>query len=632
MVLCKRSINCAKFTSKLLILFHILVYLFCLLSLKNKLFSFYLSNPTLYFNRYKSAKDREPYHNAMRVLLPMFLERLCQLNEDQSDLSVLTQKQILKIFFTFVQFILPLDVLDQHSMSTWIEISNVILTRSVPDHVEQIDKDERAELSWWKIKKWAIRLLNRIFDRYGTPANAGKEYAEFANFFLKGYSTNILTSILKVLEQYRNGVYVSPRVLQQAIIFIEYAVMPPFTWKFLKPHMLIIIQEILYPLMCHTDEDEDLFENDPVEYIKIKYDVFEDFVSPVNASRQLVFQVCKKRKQVLEQAMLFCMQALQNPQLTPRQKDGILHIIGAVAPVLLKKNIYKDQVEMMLATYVFPEFQSPYGFLRARACWVLKSFANIQFKAEENLITACNFLKQCILNDTCLPVNVEACVALQEMLNDDDEVELNSAVKENIGQHIQPIIIKMLNLIRDTENDDVTNVIQRIIYVYEDEISTFAVDIMKHLVETFLNIVKECEEQEDSEAKDDKTITAVGILSTIDSVLSVLEGKLEMISELEKIVLPVIYAIIHNGMMDFYEELFSLICTLTAKQISENMWSILYLIYDIFQNDASDYFAELMPVLHNYVTIDTHSFLLDPKRLEVVVSMIKQVMLKPFLK
>lgn len=33
----------------------------------------------------------------------MFLERLCQLNEDQSDLSVLTQKQILKIFFTFIQ-------------------------------------------------------------------------------------------------------------------------------------------------------------------------------------------------------------------------------------------------------------------------------------------------------------------------------------------------------------------------------------------------------------------------------------------------------------------------------------------------------------------------------------------------
>ena len=95
--------------------------------------------------------------------------------------------------------------------------------------------------------------------------------------------------------------------------------------------------------------------------------------------------------------------------------------------------------------------------------------------------------------------------------------------------------------------------------------------------------------------------------------------------ELEKIVLPIIYSIIQNGMIDFYEELFSLICTLTTKQISDNMWSILFLIYDIFQNDAADYFTELMPVLHNYVMVDTQAFLADGQRVEVIIKMIKQV-------
>ena len=37
--------------------------------------------------------------------------------------------------------------------------------------------------------------------------------------------------------------------------------------------MMVIIQEILFPLMCHTDEDDDLFENDPIEYIKLKYGI-----------------------------------------------------------------------------------------------------------------------------------------------------------------------------------------------------------------------------------------------------------------------------------------------------------------------------------------------------------------------
>ena len=43
------------------------------------------------------------------------------------------------------------------------------------------------------------------------------------------------------------------------------------SWKVMKPHMPAIIQEILFPLMCHSDEDQDLWESDPVEYIRVKY-------------------------------------------------------------------------------------------------------------------------------------------------------------------------------------------------------------------------------------------------------------------------------------------------------------------------------------------------------------------------
>ena len=60
-------------------------------------------------------------------------------------------------------------------------------------------------------------------------------------------------------------------------------------------------------------------------------------------------------------------------------------------------------------------------------------------------------------------------------------------VKENFGVHIRQLMLKMLNLIRDTENDDVSNVIQKLIYVYEDELSTFAVEIMQHLVSITIN-------------------------------------------------------------------------------------------------------------------------------------------------
>lgn len=32
----------------------------------------------------------------------------------------------------------------------------------------QVDEDERPEQPWWKCKKWALHILARLFERYGT--------------------------------------------------------------------------------------------------------------------------------------------------------------------------------------------------------------------------------------------------------------------------------------------------------------------------------------------------------------------------------------------------------------------------------------------------------------------------------
>ena len=32
-----------------------------------------------------------------------------------------------------------------------------------------------------------------------------------------------------------------------------------------------IIQEVVFPLMCYTDEDDELWQEDPYEFIRVKY-------------------------------------------------------------------------------------------------------------------------------------------------------------------------------------------------------------------------------------------------------------------------------------------------------------------------------------------------------------------------
>lgn len=47
--------------------------------------------------------------------------------------------------------------------------------------------------------------------------------------------------------------------------------------------------------MCHSDEDERLFHEDPYEYIRLKFDAFNDAVDPVISAAILLKEFVRKR-------------------------------------------------------------------------------------------------------------------------------------------------------------------------------------------------------------------------------------------------------------------------------------------------------------------------------------------------
>lgn len=84
----------------------------------------------------------------------------------------------------------------------------------------------------------------------------------------------------------------------------------------------------------------------------------------------------------------------------------------------VQKSLYKDQVEMMLVSHVFNEFQSHVPFLRARACWMLQQFSEVPFKLVSNLQRLVELLARSLCEDKELPVRVEAALAIQHVLSD----------------------------------------------------------------------------------------------------------------------------------------------------------------------------------------------------------------------
>ncbi|XP_010218793.1 PREDICTED: importin-8-like, partial [Tinamus guttatus] len=133
-------------------------------------------------------------------------------------------------------------------------------------------------------------------------------------------------------------------------------------------------------------------------------------------------------------------------------------------------------------------------------------------------------------------------------------------------------------------------------------------------------------QSEEYEEVEDKTVMAMGILHTIDTILTVVEDHKEITQQLESICLQIIGLVLQKHVIEFYEEILSLAYSLTCQMISPQMWQLLGVLYEVFQQDCFEYFADMMPLLHNYVTIDTDTLLSNPKNLEIIYTMCKKVL------
>ena len=82
---------------------------------------------------------------------------------------------------------------------------------------------------------------------------------------------------------------------------------------------------------------------------------------------------------------------------------------------------------------------------------------------------------------------------------------------------------ELLKVIRDSQNDELTTVMQRLVCAYVEEVMPLAVQLTSHLADTFSMVI-----DADVQGAEEKAITALGILNTMETVLSVMEERKEV--------------------------------------------------------------------------------------------------------
>jgi hypothetical protein len=86
----------------------------------------------------------------------------------------------MKIFWSCTNYALP--TVQGVDVTLWFGYITEIMNKPLPEASEGVepfgqptDVDERKAWPWWKLKKWAGRIMSQFIQRYGNPRYAAEE-------------------------------------------------------------------------------------------------------------------------------------------------------------------------------------------------------------------------------------------------------------------------------------------------------------------------------------------------------------------------------------------------------------------------------------------------------------------------
>jgi hypothetical protein len=592
--------------------------------------------------RYKASESSNRVHfdKIVEASFPRLLAICNELVTQESDEAAEMCHLALKVYKHATWLELSPFLRQRPVVQAWCEVFLRTVAKPLPDTVmAEEDPFEREKHHWAKAKKWAFFVLNRLFARFGntatstTKTGADADEARWAKEFTTSIAPTILRHYLQEVEKWvSKSVWISRPCLSYIIVFLDECVQPKDMWSHLRQHITNIVTHFIFPVICLSPTDVEKFKEEPEEYLHRKVNYFEEATAPDVAATTFLVNLTRTRRKVTFEILKFVNAVVNEYEQAPEPeknhvaKEGALRMIGTLAPVILgKKSPIADSVEYFLVRFVFPDFKSPHGYLRARACDTIEKFEQLNFQNEANLLTIYQYILDCMA-DSELPVKVTAALALQPLIRHD-------VIRQSMQQSIPTIMQQLLKLANEVDIDALANVMEDFVEVFSAELTPFAVALSDQLKDTYMRIVSEMlanskdQDDEIGDFLDDKSITALSVLQTIGTLILTLESTPDVLLHIETILAPVIQVTLQNKLFDLYNEVFEIIdsCTFAAKAISDNMWRAFELMFETFQNGGELYLEDMLPALDNFVQYGAGQLVHKPEYVHSLYTMVSHM-------
>ncbi len=182
-----------------------------------------------------------------------------------------------------------------------------------------------------------------FIQRYGNPKYCAEENVTFANYFRSTLASQLLAPVMNCLAAQSNGKFLTDDVHRMCLVYTSNAVEMAPTYKLIKPHIDFVLFNVIMPTLCLSTDDIQLFDEDPIEFVRKVNDPCEDWMFPRTAAITLLQTLSKYRKKdTLPRLLPYIDQSLREynaqnhgPTKDYRKKDGILVAMATISKVIL---------------------------------------------------------------------------------------------------------------------------------------------------------------------------------------------------------------------------------------------------------------------------------------------------------
>lgn len=492
-----------------------------------------------------------------------------------------------------------------------------------------------------KCQKWATANVVRTYSTYLTKSymslsENGPAYAPYRQLFVSTFSPEITRLYVEQLQLWSaNRREMTGPVLSNVITYLSAMVdIKQVYTAMLEPHLDGLVRHVAFRLLSPTEDDQDLFEDDPVEFINRNMSYGDRANAPAADAGMFVHKLARKRRNTLPFVLQFLDESARTLAQQPdavAPKAGVLSMLQALAPLLLgKAAVDVPDLEPFVAEFVLPDLTSRHAFLRTVACETVSKLAALEYKNNETLLVLFNGLLDSFMNPKCLPLQVAAALALQAL----SMAPHNGDIRQALGAHISNVVSTLLALTEKVDSESLLGVLDHFVDLYPDQITPFAIDLASHLCTQFASLASEITEITENNAgladnevmmqNDEKITAGLSIMNSLCNLQSALEHRPDLTAQLDAVIAPIFTQVYVQRMVDFYPDCLTLHenSLFSMKQIPERQWEYFDLLTHMLEQDEIDYFEEVMPVMENYILYGSQSLAATAPRLQAFTQLL----------